>query len=556
MRLISVSAKNFGSYADISFNFENKGLTCISGPTGSGKSTLFDLVPWALFGRTAKNGAVDDVLGWGSTQTEATLTLEHSGKIYEVTRARGKRSDLYFSTNGVITRGKDLTDTHNLLSKELNLTPDMYLNASYFHEFSQAASFFTASAKIRRHITEQIVDLSEPKKVKESASEYKSVLKAELADLDKSIALLKNDIKHLSTKAKEEDYRHGIWEKNKQHKLVELLEKSDKFLKEKNKSIEKLYEDLVNLELECGLERLNIEKEIKSDQELQDQLNDVRHKKEHLGEDTCKECGAKKSDSVKLLLIKEEYSITSLIEKNITLRQQIQQINNRFKSLSTKYNRDIETEIARENLYLNEITKLKCQENPHDPEKAKAELKTAETKLKSLLLEIEDMSVELADTTLLIDITDTYRAHLISDTINNLQNRSNDLLSRYFDGELVVNFTAEESDKLELDVYKDGNLCSYAQLSKGQRHMLKLCLGVSMMTTISHYSGVSLNSIFLDEVAEGLDESTKVKVYGLLKELSEQYENVFAIDHSEALKSMFDNKINIIHENGHSICLP
>lgn len=552
MKLIQAKAKNFGSYLDLSFSYNNRGLTCVSGPTGVGKSTLFDLVPWVLFGKTAKNGVADDVRSWESNQTEGSIVLSHNDSIYEIVRMRGKITDFYYKVNEVAVRGKDMLDTQSLLSKELNLTADMYLNASYFHEFSQAASFFTAPAKIRRTITEQIVDLNEPKVVKDNAQEYKSVLKAELATLESSAALIRNDIKHHSNKLKEEAYRHSIWEKNRDYKLSELFNKSQTFLKEKNKTIEKIYEELVKLELECGLERLEIEKQLKSDEELEKQLAEIRRHKEQVTDEICPQCGTKKSDSAKLILVKEEYSITNLIEKNTTLKQQIQSINNRFKSLSAKYNRDIEQEIKRENLYLIEMEKLKTQVNPHNTVKAKSDLKEAEAKLVSCLAEIEEMSIELADTSFIIELTDTYRAHLVADTINHLQNRTNDLLSRYFDGELVVQFTPEELDKLDIAVYKDGNHCSYQQLSKGQRHMLKLCLGVSMMTTISHYSGVKLNSIFLDEVAEGLDERNKIKVYGLLQDLATEYENVFAIDHSEALKSMFENKITVVNHNGRS----
>ena len=40
---------NFGSYEHLEFNFNESGLTLIQGPTGAGKSTLFDGPAWVCY---------------------------------------------------------------------------------------------------------------------------------------------------------------------------------------------------------------------------------------------------------------------------------------------------------------------------------------------------------------------------------------------------------------------------------------------------------------------------------------------------------------------------
>lgn len=54
MRLGLGIYKNFASFRELEFDFSNKGLTLIAGPTGSGKSTLLDAPSWCLFGVTSK----------------------------------------------------------------------------------------------------------------------------------------------------------------------------------------------------------------------------------------------------------------------------------------------------------------------------------------------------------------------------------------------------------------------------------------------------------------------------------------------------------------------
>lgn len=157
MRILSVHLQNFGSYKELNFDFQNQGLTLIQGPTGAGKSTLMDVVPWILFGETAKGGKVDEIRSWNTSETTTGNIRLDSDKY--ITRSRSP-NDLFIKDNsGQIIRGKDLNDTQRIIDSLLGLDCERYLSGSYFHEFSQTAQFFTTSAKSRRELCEQIVDL-------------------------------------------------------------------------------------------------------------------------------------------------------------------------------------------------------------------------------------------------------------------------------------------------------------------------------------------------------------------------------------------------------------
>ena len=160
MRILKATAHNFGSYSLIDFEFTDKGLTLISGPTGTGKSTLADIIPWGLFGVTAKGGLADEVRTWNADEVTSVVLYLESLIIVRIRGKGGKGNDLYFQHTGKDRiRGKDLNDTQRLINQHLGITPETYLAGAYFHEFSQTASFFTTSAKIRRQITEQMADL-------------------------------------------------------------------------------------------------------------------------------------------------------------------------------------------------------------------------------------------------------------------------------------------------------------------------------------------------------------------------------------------------------------
>ena len=189
MKIISCHAENFGSYKKLDFEFDSKGLTLVSGPTGAGKSTLCDLVPWVLFGTTAKGGKVDDILSWSGGITKGEILVESGFKIImKVCRTRSKGSnDLYYTfmegknrdEECAPLRGKDLNDTQELIHAHLGMAADTYLASAYLHEFSLTNQFFITSAKNRRLLTEQVADLTLATTLTKKTAEYKKTVKKE-----------------------------------------------------------------------------------------------------------------------------------------------------------------------------------------------------------------------------------------------------------------------------------------------------------------------------------------------------------------------------------------
>lgn len=74
--------------------FNGSGLFAITGPTGSGKSTIFDAICLALYGRTPRLKNPDDIMSRHSSECFSELTFSVSGKKYrsrwEQRRSRGK----------------------------------------------------------------------------------------------------------------------------------------------------------------------------------------------------------------------------------------------------------------------------------------------------------------------------------------------------------------------------------------------------------------------------------------------------------------------------------
>lgn len=222
MKIQSVALTNFGSYKNLSFDFENQGLTLIQGATGAGKSTLMDAIPWILFGTTAKGGKVDEIHSWnseGPTLGMVTIRGLHSDIV--IRRSRSP-SDLTLKYSEESIRGKDVADTQKLINQKLGFDAETYLAAAYFHEFSQTAQFFTTTAKSRRETLEQIVDLSMASRLQAKASEAAKAESKAHSELLQQIYMFNSNISLLTQMQAKEQTKAQDWTRSQDYAISKI----------------------------------------------------------------------------------------------------------------------------------------------------------------------------------------------------------------------------------------------------------------------------------------------------------------------------------------------
>lgn len=469
MKILSCQLQNFASYKELEFDFENQGLTLVQGATGSGKSTLCDAIPWILFGKTAKNGTVDEVLSWpGGEVTYGRVLLAKDSITINITRIRGKSkgNDLYFSLSaGQVTRGKDLQDTQRLINNLIGVNCELYLSGAYFHEFSQTAQFFNTTAKNRRTICEQIVDLSLATKLCANISGHKKEVVKGVETARQEIAALSSNIQLLERIQIDEKTKAERWEQEHTKTKNYIATCYDKFESSRKKIISK----------------------------------------------KCNSCGT-------------------------VLEQPKEIIDN-----ST-------------NPHLSRLAELETEINPHTGgvKDFTKEISNKNAELRALKNLSDMTNMQLSDLDLLNDVVADFRGTIVKNALLYVETTTNKLLTEHFDAEIRIEMSIEDSDKVEVNILKDGNNCSYTQLSKGQRQLLKLCFGVSVMKCVSNNSGIKFEQVFFDESLDGMDDNMKSKSFKLLEELSLEYASVFVVEHSEGFKSLFNNQYHVELVNGKS----
>lgn len=510
MKLLNFTAKNFGSYDEITFSFE-QGLVLISGQTGSGKSTFQDIAFWGLFGITAKGGSVDDVRSWTSpnSPTEVKLSVLTSNGIIEVTRVRGRsnENDLFWigqeSDISTPKRGKDLKETQALLEKCLGISAETYQTSAYFHEFSPTVHFFYESKKNQRSLLESIATLDWPIRLATKIKHKQKAIKLKIQALEKTIEKEKGKLEQLNLTYVDVSNRETSWEQEHKLLLISLNEKSDLFENTKQKYLLKITSELQSWE----------EQTVNKKQKL----NQILHSHTQI----CVKCN--QYDEAFLQAERELFILQNQKNPAEAKLKQINESTNNFSQL-------IENEIAKTTPFKPVLLSIQ------------SDIDKVLNLLMIKVLDLQELQEKQSHLEILLDYTYELRGQLLINSVKAIESNANQYLSDYFDAELRFTLDIEGSDSIILNIYKNGHECNFKQLSKGQRGLLNLCFSVAVMKACQNRSGVYFSQLFFDEALSGFDSELKVKAFRLFQKLNIDHESIYLIDHSTEFKSLFDKQ--------------
>ena len=114
----------------------------------------------------------------------------------------------------------------------------------------------------------------------------------------------------------------------------------------------------------------------------------------------------------------------------------------------------------------------------------------------------------------------------------------------------VENAKGELKDKFDVIVNNSKGGSSYKSNSAGEQKRIDIAISFAIQDLIMSKEEISTNIALYDEVFDGLDAIGCENVIKLLKDRLNIVSTIFVITHNENLKSLFDNTIKVIKEDG------
>ncbi len=394
--------------------------------------------------------------------------------------------------------------------------------------------------------------------------------KLKLSETEKNLAELRVEIeKERSKKEREAFYKEQVHELKyyliKTLKLydIELNNQTVFLMHKKMEQYVSLLDELSKLEL-----KLN---------PLESELIQLSSKKSYLAETLSSEKKRMNTQKCDLLMLKQKrFSIldnSDIVKYSEKLDNQEQKIREKwenYKELKQRFN-------EKKSLYFSGIEELESKSQLKfldvvEMEKKREKMQLRRDELTRKLLEIEETlnedkkireNFEAEERTLEAQIEivrkwsklneligsvngEKYRLFAQSYLVNMLIERSNKFLKKLNKRYL---FTTKEENSLDLeviDLYQENSKRRAETLSSGESFMLSLALALGLSELLSN--GLALNTLFLDEGFETLDEESLGEVIETLKTLKGGGQLIGIVSHLSVLKETISNQVQIVKE--------
>lgn len=542
MIIHNIRINNFKSlYGEHYFDFDKcKGLIKLSGPIGSGKTSLAEAIIYGLYGNV-KGQNNTNLISWNEKFCEVEINLESKNK--KVRILRNIKEPLIVEVNGHLIAASNKRDTQGILEEEILDVPKLAVIKMCIISFTQ----FNSLANMNPAETKQFLDEILGFKL---FSDYN----------DKIVDERKNQQnEEIKLQALYDDVVNQI-ETLKHKQLVQTTQIKESL------DIDKLNEErkeLVNQGISLKNKKESIKKEQQQkDREYDSQIRNIQNKiteiitlgrqaKNHYNtfkSGICPTCG-QKIDQVHIDEYKnkmdeyaKEYKIYN--EQKTEIEQQkmithnsyndpINECDIQMDELRNKINKlDSDIKIYNESV---QLIKSNYEELINDQE----------TKLSEINKKLNETIVEIAEwNEMNILFTKTLRYNLLESLIPHI-NKS----IYFFINKLDQSFKVEYDQEFKPHIYVEGweKEITYSNLSTGQKKTLDLAIIFGILQNI--ISTVNMNIIFLDELFSNLDSETRNTMLSLLNETMSKDKSVFVVNHAEMQDDFFSHKIRVRLEN-------
>lgn len=543
MIIKDISITNFKSiYGTFKIDFtELDGLIKLSGPIGSGKTTIAEAILYGLFG-TVKGQNNRELIAWNMKDCCIEMNITSKGR--DIYIKRSILEPLIVEMNGKPLAASNKRNTQAILEEELYDVPKlaiMKMCVISFNAFNSLASMNPGETKqfsdeifgfkLFTDYNEEI--LVERKNQQNELTKYNAIY----VETESQIERLKQ--KKLEQQAQVKTSIDTNWISTERKRLVDEGIKTN--------------EEKLKVQQERETKKQEVYKRA---DEVKDQMTEAATlgKQEKNNYNTfksgfCPTCGQPIDASH---IEKHHTAMLEYAEKYKTLEAQRNEIFKEVDIIQNEYApkiKEFEDKIADLKTKIQKLdSDVRVYENNMKVINSNYDelIKEQEEKLNDLKNKIDAGDIEVGQWNDMSELfTKTLRYNLLETLIPHINNSI-----QFFINKLDQSYKVEYDQEFKAHIYVDSfeKEISYNNLSTGQKKTLDLAIIFGILQNI--IASVDFNVFVLDELFSNMDSDTRNTMLSLLKEsLAKDGKTVFVINHAEMNDDYFSHKIRVSLEN-------
>lgn len=544
MRINKISWKNFASYGDnlqtIEFS-DNNNLWLLNGLNGSGKSTISDVLSFALFGKVeGKNKS--ELPNRINKKLYTEIELLSKGHLIRI--KRGANPNIF-----MVSVNNDPIDFLNIdlqtyLEKELYEIPYSIFNNLLVLSINDFKSFLTMSPSDKKLIFDKLFGFSILNQMKDFTKIEKNKRKEQLLLKNNTLQTNLNTISRLETAIKEEEQRISQNNSHEIHQLQQKLAQLSSTLLE--------YENIGRSKALAKQEQETIvkDKQLMKNNITQD-INRVKIIVETYSNNvTCPMC------------------LSNLTDKSVLVENLKAQLETFYTNLNS-VNSELSTlfadlEISSKDVQMYRDFYLNCKNQISEATQKIQQLELVKTSntdkfrdmIKSTVLDnlqlqeaINQIELDIKNDTMFEEMVSDggIKAMLIKQMIPTLNYELLELCNK-------VNFkySLEFDDKLDVKLTKLGEAIPIKTLSTGEKKMADFICIITILKYIK-FKYNNFNLLFLDEIFSSIDSDKIYEITNILKLISDSLGlQVFVMHHAPLPSEYFDKFCDVSNIDGFS----
>lgn len=493
MKIKHIAINNFLSYQKEEIDFTKfDGLTVIKGKNldtggsnGSGKSALIEAIYFGLTGKTIrKTTEASLVNSQVGTKCSVVIDIEHDGKDIQILRSK-RPTKLRLWVDGEEVTADHARNTQARIEEILNTNPRVLLASMFFGQ-SNDTNFLDATADEKRDIIKNFLNLDDIFQMRERIRGYKSEYNSRIKFNEKLIERNSRAIRDL-----EQDIES--LSNYKPSGTVADYETAWEFYHTTKADI-----------AACTTSRDRVAAEIRKGQQTE-----------------CPTCGQELDTQASFEMIESKKKDLHLLEDTL---------------------QDLQSKLVKPDLTIAEVTRMMGMDKQDVLEDQITKLKRENDECMAKAQEARQQYDVMRFWEKALSESGVIK-YIIRNVLEYFNNKCNYYLGYLTDSLFRIEFDDELSEIIHIGKVET----AYITLSGGEKRKVNLAVMMALKDLLIFTDKNHSNILFLDEVAENIDESGVAGLYNLMLELKKT-RNLFVITHNRHLKNMLESSPRITIE--------